>query len=175
MLLISDNDIAEFMFRHSALKARHSATWAAAQATETATLKALGVDIRGWLIRDGSGLSRTARVTAHGLAELLRIAQSPAHPELASLKAWLPVAGMSGTLSSAYHRYDTSPTICARGRVFAKTGSLFDTIALAGYARGSDGRLKAFAVLLDVTGVRYSGLTIRRSVDRIAATVTGCY
>ena len=69
----------------------------------------------------------------------------------------------------------TSPTICARGRVFAKTGTLFDTVGLAGYAVGSDGRLKTFAVLVHRSGETYSKLTVRRSVDRIAATATGCY
>jgi serine-type D-Ala-D-Ala carboxypeptidase/endopeptidase (penicillin-binding protein 4) len=175
MLLISDNDIAETMFRHNALKARHSATWGAAQITAAWTLTGLRVDISGWVIRDGSGLSRTARLTARGLVQLLRVAQSPSHPELAPLVRMLPVGGVSGTLSASYHRFDTSPTICARGKVFAKTGSLHDVIALAGYARGSDGRLKAFAVLVDTTGIRYSGLTIRRSADRVAATATGCY
>ncbi len=175
MLLISDNDIAEIMFRNNALKLRRSATWGSAQITAASTMTKLRVNITGWVIRDGSGLSRTARLTALGLVQLLRVAQSPQHPELAPLVGMLPVGGVSGTLSASYHRYDTTPTSCARGKVFAKTGSLRDTIALAGYARGSDGRLKGFAVLLDTTGNRSSGLTIRRSVDRVAATATGCY
>ena len=53
--------------------------------------------------------------------------------------------------------------------------AMFDTIGLAGYARGTDGRLKAFAVLVHRSGETYSKLTVRQSVDRVAATATGCY
>jgi D-alanyl-D-alanine carboxypeptidase/D-alanyl-D-alanine-endopeptidase (penicillin-binding protein 4) len=42
------------------------------------------------------------------------------------------VGGVSGTLSASASRYTTSPTRCARGKVFAKTGTLRDAIGLAG-------------------------------------------
>jgi D-alanyl-D-alanine carboxypeptidase/D-alanyl-D-alanine-endopeptidase (penicillin-binding protein 4) len=175
MLLVSDNDVAEAVFRLTALRARGSATWAAGRATVTAMLTALRVDTRGWVVIDGSGLSRTARLTARGLAQLLAAAQSPTHRELARIVDYLPVAGISGTLATHYHRYDTSPTICARGKVFGKTGGLTGAVALAGYARGKDQRLKAFAVVVDTTHVTATGREVRRSADRVAATATGCY
>jgi D-alanyl-D-alanine carboxypeptidase/D-alanyl-D-alanine-endopeptidase (penicillin-binding protein 4) len=174
MLLWSDNDVAEMMFRNNALAADHSATWNGGIATARETLAALRIPASEWTIRDGSGLSREDRMTANGLAALLRRAASPSYPALAPLRTYLPVGGVSGTLSTAYHRYDTAPTRCARGKVWGKTGSLFDTIALAGYARGADGRLKVFVTLVHRTR-SYDGLTVRRSADRIAATATGCY
>jgi D-alanyl-D-alanine carboxypeptidase/D-alanyl-D-alanine-endopeptidase (penicillin-binding protein 4) len=174
MLLWSDNDVAEMMFRNNALAAAHTATWAGGIATARETLAALRIPATEWTIRDGSGLSREDRMTANGLAALLRRAASPNYPALAPLRTYLPVGGVSGTLSRAYHRYDTAPTSCARGKVWGKTGSLFDTIALAGYARGADGRLKVFVTLVHRTR-SYDGLTVRRSADRIAATATGCY
>jgi D-alanyl-D-alanine carboxypeptidase/D-alanyl-D-alanine-endopeptidase (penicillin-binding protein 4) len=174
MLLVSDNDVAEMLYRNNALAAKGSATWSAARKTEFEALASIKVNTTGWSLNDGSGVSRNDRVTAYGLAQLLRRAVSPAYPELAPLKGMLPVGGISGTLKSKYGRYDTSPTSCAKGHVFAKTGTLKDAIGLAGYVDGQDGRTKIFAVLV-ARPPAYSPLTTRRSVDRIAATATGCY
>ena len=48
-------------------------------------------------------------------------------------------------------------------------------VGLAGYALGSDGRLRAFAVMVNSRNTRYSKLTVRRAVDRIPTTLTGCW
>jgi serine-type D-Ala-D-Ala carboxypeptidase/endopeptidase (penicillin-binding protein 4) len=175
MLLVSDNDVAEMLFRNNAIALGRRPTWPGARLASTERLASLGVNVRDWLLYDGSGVSRADRLTARGLVSLLRVAQSPKRPELHALRGYLPVAGISGTLDDAYGRYATAPTRCARGQVFAKTGTLYDTVALAGYAQGSDGRLKAFAVLVNNPRFPYPKLTVRRAVDRIPATLTGCF
>ena len=175
MLLVSDNDIAEIMFRNNAVALRGSATWADGKAATAAVMASLGIDTTSWVVLDGSGLSRWDRLTARGIAQLLSRAASPGHPELLPLRGYLPVAARSGTLATSYKRFTTTPTRCAAGIVWGKTGSLSDTIALAGYAMGSDDRLKAYAVLVHRTSTTYSGLTIRQQVDRIPATATACY
>ena len=172
MLLVSDNDVAEMLFRLNAIALGRGGSWAGASAAETATLRSLGIDVTGWRLYDGSGVSRNDRVTARGLVQLLTIAASPQRPGLNILRSWLPVAGHSGTLNS---RFTARPTSCAAGKVFAKTGTLFDTIGLAGYARGSDGHLRTFAVLVHAVDRRYSKLQVRRAVEVIPATATGCY
>jgi D-alanyl-D-alanine carboxypeptidase/D-alanyl-D-alanine-endopeptidase (penicillin-binding protein 4) len=175
MLLVSDNDVAEMLFRNNAIGLGRRPTWPGARLASTERLASLGVDVRDWLLYDGSGVSRADRLTARGLVSLLRVAQSPRHPELHALRGYLPVSGVSGTLDDAYGRYATAPTRCARGKVQAKTGTLFDTVGLAGYATGSDGRLRAFAVLVNNPRFPYPKLTVRRAVDRIPATLTGCF
>lgn len=175
MLKVSDNDVAEMLFRNNAIAAKGTPTWAGARSAAQKHLASLGVDITGWKLYDGSGVSRADRLTTRGLVQLLRLAQSPTHPELAPLRAMLPVAGRTGTLAARNGRYTTAPTRCAAGKVFAKTGTLHDVVGLAGYARGSDGRLRAFAVMVNSRKAKYSKLTVRRAVDRIAATLTGCY
>jgi D-alanyl-D-alanine carboxypeptidase/D-alanyl-D-alanine-endopeptidase (penicillin-binding protein 4) len=175
MLKVSDNDVAEMFFRNNAIAAKATPTWAGARAAAQAHLASLGIDVRGWRLADGSGVSRVDRLTTRGLVQLLRLAQSPKHPELAPLRAMLPVAGRTGTLAASNGRYTTRPTICARGKVFAKTGTLHDVVGLAGYALGSDGRLRAFAVMVNSRSTKYSKLTVRRAVDRVPATLTGCY
>jgi serine-type D-Ala-D-Ala carboxypeptidase/endopeptidase (penicillin-binding protein 4) len=175
MLLVSDNDVAEMLFRMNAVASHAGASWAAASRTEMATLQSLGVDVGGFRLYDGSGVSRNDRVTARGLVQLLTAAASPRHPTLNVLRGWLPVAGVSGTLAARDGRFTARPTSCARGKVFAKTGTLFDTIGLAGYARGADGRMRTFAVLVHSVDPRFSKLQVRRAVEVIPATATGCY
>ena len=174
MLKVSDNDVAEMLFRNNAVARGITPTWAGARTNEMRELAALGVDTRGWAVYDGSGVSRSDRLTARGLVSLLRQAISPLHPELAPLKGWLPVGGVSGTLSASASRYTTSPTRCARGKVFAKTGTLRDAIGLAGYATGSDGKPRVFAVMV-ARNARYTPLATRQAVDLVPTTLTGCY
>ena len=174
MLKVSDNDVAEMLFRNNAVARGITPTWAGARVNEMRELAALGVDTRGWLVYDGSGVSRSDRLTARGLVSLLRLAISPEHPELAPLKGWLPVGGVSGTLSASASRYTTRPTVCARGKVFAKTGTLRDAIGLAGYATGVDGKPRIFAVMV-ARNPSYTPLATRQAVDLVPTTLTGCY
>jgi D-alanyl-D-alanine carboxypeptidase/D-alanyl-D-alanine-endopeptidase (penicillin-binding protein 4) len=174
MLRVSDNDVAEMFFRNSAIARGRGGSWAAAHTTEIIELERLGIDVRGWRLYDGSGVSRNDRVTARGLVQLLATAVAVRHPELAPLKGWLPVAGVSGTLSARAHRFTTRPTKCARGLVFAKTGTLHDAIGLAGYAQGRDGITRIFAVLVAPNG-RYSQLAVRQAVDLLPTTAVGCW
>jgi len=172
MLLPSDNDYAEALHRLVALRAGYPATWAGAAAAQRKVLKDQGVDLGTSRLYDGSGLSRADRLTAKQLVAILSLPLDGNHPRLVSLLSSLPVAGRSGTLAARYLRYTTWPTRCAVGLVEGKTGSLSGVITLAGYARGADGRTKAFAFLAN--GVP-STLTTRRAVDKLASTVTGCW
>jgi D-alanyl-D-alanine carboxypeptidase/D-alanyl-D-alanine-endopeptidase (penicillin-binding protein 4) len=64
MLLVSHNNSAEMLFRNNALAMGRPATWSAAKSSSTSRLAALGVNVRGWELVDGSGVSRRDRVTA---------------------------------------------------------------------------------------------------------------
>ena len=172
MLLPSDNDHAEALHRLVALRTGHRATWSGAAAAQRKVLAKLGVDLGTARLYDGSGLSRADRLTAAKLVAILSLAVDGNHPRLASLPGSLPVAGRSGTLAANYLRYTTWPSRCAVGLIQGKTGSLSGVITLAGYAKGADGRSKAFAFLAN--GVP-STLTTRRAVDRLASTITGCW
>lgn len=173
MLNRSDNDHAEALHRLVALSQGYPATWSGAAAAQRVVLGRLGIDLGTSRLYDGSGLSRAGRLTALQLVSVLTMAYDGTHPQLASLQhGALPIAGQTGTLAAKFKRFNTRPTSCAAGLVEAKTGSLQGVISLAGYARGADGQLKVFAVL--VNG-RPSTLTTRRAVDRLASTVTGCW
>jgi D-alanyl-D-alanine carboxypeptidase/D-alanyl-D-alanine-endopeptidase (penicillin-binding protein 4) len=81
---------------------------------------------------NGSGLSRTERLSAHDLAALLRRAwASPVMPEFVSS---MPVLAVDGTLR---RRLKTSPLA---GQAHLKTGSLADTRSIAGYVLDRNGQ-----------------------------------
>ena len=184
MFFPSDDEIAETLFRHVAVATGHAPTMAGARAAQREVLASLGVPLSGVVTSSGSGRSKYDRFTTAAMVYLLRTAVDGDHPSMAALRngtaatggnPLLMRAGIDGTLNTSYGRYSTSPSSCARGLVYAKTGSLADAIALSGYAKGSDGRWKVFSVFVNSRPTAYSSLTTRQHVDRIAATVTGCY
>ena len=90
-------------------------------------------------VDNGAGLSRDARVTAQGLAQMLQLAwASPVMPEFL---ASLPVLGVDGTLRSRQSR--------ASGVAHLKTGSLRDAAALAGYVHAASGRRYVLVALVN--------------------------
>lgn len=177
MLLWSENNVAEVLYRHVALAKGQPATWAGARQAATAQLAELGIDTRGFFLADGSGLSRVDRVTALGLAQAIRHSRVVEPARFATMyeARGMPTSGVSGTLDDAYGRYSAKPSRCARGDIRAKTGTLFDTIGLTGFTTAADGQEKAFSILVNHRPQRYSPLTTRRAVDGLAATINGCW
>jgi D-alanyl-D-alanine carboxypeptidase/D-alanyl-D-alanine-endopeptidase (penicillin-binding protein 4) len=173
MLRNSDNDYAEALHRLVAIKTGHAPSWGGARNAQRAALARLGVDLGTATLYDGSGLSRADRLAPLDIVRVLSLAFDGAHPTLASLQHnSLAIAGRTGTLAPRYLRYVTAPSNCAAGLIEAKTGSLSGVIALSGFARGADGRIKLFSFLLNQVP---STLKTRQAVDRLASTITGCW
>ena len=103
------------------------------------TLQELGVNTQKLRFQDGCGLSRDSRLSTREIGALLYHSQS--QPWFATFFSALPIAGVDGTLA---RRMQDSR---AKGRVFAKTGSMRGVCALAGYIQTEDERLLAFAML----------------------------
>lgn len=130
LLLNSDNLYAEQVHRVAARVQSGSGTTAAAERHAKQVLEALGVDVRGMVIADGSGLSRRNLVQPRQLASLLVAMWHSPHYEVFS--SGLPLAGESGTLR---RRFTNGP---ARGRVRAKTGFISRVVCLSGFVPRSD-------------------------------------
>lgn len=172
MLIESNNDIAEALARHVAIATGRPATFSGGAAAVRATLRKLGIT-GGIHTVDGSGLSHEDRITPVTLARLIALAASPRHAELRAVITGLPVAGFSGTLSAAEDRFVTKLSAPAAGLVRAKTGTLSDVRALAGVVVDADGRLLAFAFMIDRVPMRT--MTVSASVlDHLAAVLAGC-
>jgi D-alanyl-D-alanine carboxypeptidase/D-alanyl-D-alanine-endopeptidase (penicillin-binding protein 4) len=153
----SHNARAEMLLRLVGAKVKGAGTVEAGRDAVLAFLGAHGVDTEGWEIADGSGLSRTDLVTAHGYVDLL--AAMDKHPQAAVFEDSLPVAGTDGTLKRRLSGPRTS------GRVHAKTGTLTHTSALVGYAEPARGDRLAFAIL--VNHATAPGAVVHDAIDGV--------
>ncbi|HEY5478630.1 MAG TPA: D-alanyl-D-alanine carboxypeptidase/D-alanyl-D-alanine-endopeptidase [Gaiellaceae bacterium] len=124
----SDNYSAELMLKQIGAFENEQGTTANGAAAVNTVLSDAGISLAGVRIVDGSGLSRSDRLTATALSQLLVAAWDDAtlrSPFVGSLS----IAGRVGTLS---HRLRLRP---AFGNVFAKTGTTNSASALSGYVR----------------------------------------
>jgi len=168
LLLHSDNDAAEVLFRQVPIADGRAGSVASARTAVERRLTDLGVWTDNSVVQDGSGLSPGNRVVPRTFLLLLGLGLSAKHPEFRSLATGLPVAGSDGSLRYRFFADGTKP---ARGSVHAKTGTLTGVHALVGYVTTADGALVSFAFVLNSATSDYNA---RTWLDRAAATVAGC-
>lgn len=169
VLLHSDNDGAEVMFRHIALEAGQPGSTIAAQTAMQTQLSSLGLWRDGMKIEDGSGLSRGNLATPTVLA--LAVAKGFTDARYRALVSGLPTAAADGTLRSRYD--DQSSEGAGRGAVHAKTGTLTGVHSLAGFTRTADGGLVVFSFIANDIAAEQS-LTARDWLDRTTSVVAAC-
>ena len=173
MMLSSDNEHAEALHRLVGIQLGYGNTWSAARSAQAYRMGQEGLSITA--LYDGSGLSRSDRLTSLQLARIVSNVFEPANATRLGLlrsDSGLPIAGRTGTLQAAYGRFTAPTSSCAAGLVHAKTGTLDDAAALAGWVVGMDGRVKTFAFVVNGRKVT---TTLKQDLDMLAATVTGCY
>ncbi|KPF49864.1 hypothetical protein D621_13825 [beta proteobacterium AAP51] len=100
-----------------------------------------GIPTEGLVMDNGSGLSRSERISAWQMARLLQVAW--AGPQASELHMSLPTAGVDGTMRN---RLKEGP---ATGWARLKTGTLRNVVALAGYVRDPQGRPWAVALMVN--------------------------
>ncbi len=120
-----------------------------------------GVDSTGLVLDNGSGLSRSERISPQSLAGLLRAAWNGRHRH--DLLMSLPTAGVDGTLR---RRLVNSP---AAGWARLKTGTLRNARALAGVVRDAEGRHWAVAAMINADDGAARGTAVLDAlVDHLA-------
>jgi D-alanyl-D-alanine carboxypeptidase/D-alanyl-D-alanine-endopeptidase (penicillin-binding protein 4) len=128
----SNNVMARQLFLTIGAQKNPPGTVESADSAVRAWLDGQGLDFPELVMENGSGLSRTARISTMHLGELLGDAyRSPLMP---TFFASLPIAGVDGTMKK---RLATSPVA---GRAWIKTGSLEDTRAIAGIIQTQSGK-----------------------------------
>ena len=120
-----------------------------------------GLEKDDFVFYDGSGLSTHDLVTPRSEVELLVYAARQTW--FRAWKASLPVGGVDGTLVS---RFTKAPLA---GHVFAKTGTLGEARALAGYVECASGRTVVLSVM--DSGHLPGGSADREAMDRIVAAI----
>ena len=121
VLMTSDNDGAEVLFRQVAVAGGRTGSISQARRQMKQTLTELKAWHEDTVVQDGSGLSRDNRIGADTLSRLLRLGAEESHPELPGPITGLPVAGVEGSLKP---RFVIEDTVAARGMVRGKTGTL---------------------------------------------------
>jgi D-alanyl-D-alanine carboxypeptidase/D-alanyl-D-alanine-endopeptidase (penicillin-binding protein 4) len=100
------------------------------------------LDLPGLVLDNGSGLSRSERITAAGMGRLLQaIYASSVMPEML---ASLPIVALDGTMRRRFRDEQLA------GQAHIKTGTLSDARAIAGYVFASSGR--RYSVVFIVNG-----------------------
>lgn len=161
----SDNLLTERIARLAARAAGYPMNDKGVATTFDEVLANLGIESKGLVIHDASGLSRENRITAIQVARVLTKIRNDAL--YSPLIAGLPVSGISGTLRNRF--VDTAPQ--AIGLVKAKTGTLNGTANLAGYVEAGD-REYVFVIIADKLGTSSRAEKFARStVDRILGKV----
>jgi D-alanyl-D-alanine carboxypeptidase/D-alanyl-D-alanine-endopeptidase (penicillin-binding protein 4) len=99
------------------------------------------VNMPGFVLDNGSGLSRDERVTARGLAQVIDHAwHSPFMPEFA---ASLPLSATDGTLRNRFRAAGM------QGRLRLKTGRIDNVNALAGFVNAASGKTYVVVIILN--------------------------
>ena len=165
-LLYSDNVLSQRLAMLATGKNGYPLTRTGLNKMANDKISELGVDTTGMVLMDGSGLSGQNRVSAVTVSQLLLKVKS--EPRLKVIYDSLPVSGESGTLIGRYH--STAPQ--AVGLVRAKTGSIRNTVSLAGFATSGD-KEYVFVVLADGVGrTRRLQDAARSAIDRMLGTIT---
>ncbi|MBW4476171.1 MAG: D-alanyl-D-alanine carboxypeptidase/D-alanyl-D-alanine-endopeptidase [Tolypothrix brevis GSE-NOS-MK-07-07A] len=131
------------------------------------TLTQLGVNSTGYVIVDGSGLSRHNLISPEALVQVLQgMAKTPSS---SVYRASLPIAGKSGTLKT---RFQNTP---AEGIVQAKTGTVTGVVSLSGYVNSSKYDPLVFSIIVNQSEQKAKAL--REGIDEIVVLLTqlqGC-
>lgn len=165
----SINLYAEALLRTTALALRKSVPSTDSSISVLATYwKSKGLNLDGFRIRDGSGLSTTGALTADNMTGVLTAMTR--EQAFTAFYGTIPVVGQSGTVRSL------ARGTAAAGKIRAKSGSIEGVRAYAGYFTSADGEQMSFCLLVnkftpgrnrDVTAelekvfVRLVGLTAR--------------
>ncbi|MEY2422971.1 MAG: hypothetical protein QOI95_3038 [Acidimicrobiaceae bacterium] len=143
MLTESDNGTAELLTKELGVRDGTTGSTAAGVADINQVLRAARLPLDGTTQFDGSGLATENRETCAAVQALLD-QQGPGSP----LAAGLPIAGQTGTLDK---RFVGTPL---SGRMRAKTGTLDQATALAGYLQTTQGSQISFTFLMNVPAPR---------------------
>lgn len=135
----SQNQIGEVLFKTIALVQSDTGTSRVARRVLAERLRAWGAEPDGFLVWDGSGLSRQDLVSPETLIRVLDTMRR--HTYFQIYYDAFPVAGVDGTLRTRMR--GTAAEANARG----KTGTLSNVRSLSGYVTTADGRLLLYSVL----------------------------
>ena len=135
----SQNQIGEMLFKSVALVRGDTGTARTARRLISDRLRAWGASPDGFLVWDGSGLSRQDLVSPETLIRVLDVMRRG--PSFQTYYDAFPVAGVDGTLRTRMR------STAGEANVRGKTGTLSNVRSLSGYVTTADGRVLLYSVL----------------------------
>jgi len=121
-----------------------------------------GLDMSGFVMRDGSGLSPRNAVSTKHLAQIMRkAAKNPAIYK--DFNASLSIAGKSGSLKNMFAG---TPAV---GNLRAKSGYMDKVRSYTGYVKSNSGKLMAFSIIVN----NYSGGAgaMRKKMEKVMTAI----
>ena len=140
--LISNNLYAEHLLKHIGVKKYGDGSVFSSTLAVTKYWSSKGIDMTGFYMNDGSGLSRSNAITASQLVEVLAYMKLKSKYSKSFLSS-LPVAGKTGTLRSIGKKTKIA------GNLQAKSGTMTRIKSYAGYVKSASGRNLAFAIVIN--------------------------
>ena len=135
----SQNQIGEILLKTLGRSATGVGTADSGARVVRDQLLAWGAAADGFVVRDGSGLSRYNVVSPETIVKVLNAMRQGPHFE--AFFTSLPIAGVDGSIG------DRMRGTRAAGNVHAKTGTLNMVRSLSGYVTTADGRVLLFSLL----------------------------
>ena len=157
MMKPSQNQIAEMFLRGLGLERTGVGTADSGRRVVERQFAAWGIPSDAFIVRDGSGLSRSDLISPEAIVGILEAMRKS--PNFQVFHDALPIAGVDGTIRT---RMRDTP---AQGNLRAKTGTLSMVRSLSGYVRTADGRLLEFSILCN------NWTTPQAAVDKVADTI----
>ena len=140
--LISNNLYAEHLLKHIGVKKYVDGSVFSSTLAVTKYWSSKGIDMTGFYMNDGSGLSRSNAITASQLVEVLAYMKLKSKYSKSFLSS-LPVAGKTGTLRSIGKKTKIA------GNLKAKSGTMTRIKSYAGYVKSVSGRNLVFAIVIN--------------------------
>ncbi len=157
----SQNFFAESLLKAMGAEVCGEGSWQAGLEVVAGFLERIGIPPGSYELADGSGMSRSSRLTPRQLTTLLR--HMFFHPRGQEYLLTLPY---SGERDLKWEDRLADPPYARN--VFAKTGSLAGVSTLSGYAKARSGRIYAFSILCNSTTANWRA---QRAQDRILRTL----
>ena len=153
----SQNQIAEIFLRTIGLEGTGVGTADSGRRVIERQLADWNIAPDGFVVRDGSGLSRSDLISPETIVRILDHMRRS--PNFQLFYDALPIAGVDGTIGSRMRN------TAAQGNLHAKTGTLQMVRSLSGYVTTADKRLLLFSVLCN------NWTTPQADVDRVADSI----
>lgn len=118
---------------------------------------AQGVDLTGFFMNDGSGLSRHNAISPYHFSQILYAISKQSYAT--TFKSSLAIAGQSGTLKNLCAGTE------AAGKIIAKSGTVERGISYTGYVQSSSGKQLSFSMIFN--NYNGSNAELRKKIEQL--------